>query len=116
MEIIKRDVTGHYETAKQRVRQKAYYLIKQEKVKSLKFGYTSNTNDRCRLYQSKGSRYNVMYLIYSTLSPDYMRLMEDYLITTYPDLCDNSIRGGGGNIGKPPYFTYCVTHIPKKYM
>jgi transposase len=116
MPVIYRGATGHFETAKKLVQKRAYYLIHQEKIKSLKFGYTSRPEDRLRLYKSRGSRYNYMYVIYQTQSVDYMRQMEDYLIKTYPDYCDNSIGGGGGNIGLPPYFTYCVTHIPKKYL
>jgi hypothetical protein len=116
MPVVYRGSTGHFGDAKNVVRQKAYYLINQEKVKSLKFGITCNPEQRLRLYRSQGLRYNYMYVLYKTKSREYMGMMEDYLIMTYPDYCDNSIHGGGGNYGSPPYYTYCITHIPKKYL
>ena len=107
--------TGHFPEAKRRMYQKVYRLHKSDFVKSYKIGITNDPDGRLRDYQLYGHRYNHLYVIYETQSLVYVREMEKYLVKKFWDHCDNQIRGGGGGYGYPPYYTYVVAHIPKKY-
>jgi hypothetical protein len=51
---------------------------------------------------------NRMMALYETTSDDFRRNMEINLIDLLFDDLENERRGGGGNVGNPPYIVYCV--------
>ena len=74
----------------------------------LKIGITSNPEGRAYQYDYNFGIYDEMILIYSTSSDSNVRTLEAALIEYYWDVCDNSIGGGGGSRGLPPYYLYIV--------
>ena len=67
----------------------------------------SNNPDR-RWCQAHKFFYDDMIVLYGSSSIDNVSALEVALIDQYGLYCDNLIRGGGGNIGQPPYFLYLV--------
>jgi hypothetical protein len=107
--------SGHFPDAKRKMYEKVYRLNRNSIVKKFKIGITNDPTSRLQDYWHSGERYNHMYVIYETISLTYVRQMEYYLTDIFWEYCDNQIRGGGGGYGYPPYYTYVVAHIPKKY-
>ena len=70
-----------------------------------KIGITSCPQRRAMGY---GSRYDEMIVLYRTTSDRFGRRIEAILIEHYWEDCDNSIGGGGGRKGYPPYYLYIV--------
>ncbi|MYA62685.1 MAG: hypothetical protein F4X94_08955 [Dehalococcoidia bacterium] len=73
-----------------------------------KIGITSNPEGRAYQYDYESGMYNEMIIIYKTSSDSSVRTLEADLIEYYWDVCDNSIGGGGGGRGLPPYYLYIV--------
>ena len=72
---------------------------------TLKIGITSQYEHRAAAY---GRQYSEMILLYRTTSEAHVRGIEEYLIDRYWAYCDNLRGGGGGPLGKPPYYVYIV--------
>lgn len=106
MEIKDRLTTGHFDEVKRNVYLKVNNTKNRPNIKKLKIGITCEPKKRAQKYESLG--YNEMHLLYRTTSRDHVRNMEKYLIERFSIFCDNSISGGGGDFGLPPYYTYIV--------
>ena len=70
-----------------------------------KIGITCDPRQRAKGY---GSQYDEMIVLYKTASKKFVDRMETNLIAKYQAYCDNSISGGGGRKGYPPYYLYIV--------
>ena len=68
-------------------------------------GITGSPIQRASRY---GSQYGELIVLYKTSSERNIRLMEKILIEEYWEYCDNSVGGGGGPVGGPPYYLYIV--------
>jgi hypothetical protein len=49
-----------------------------------------------------------MIVLYRTRSIDSVSKLESHLVEHNWEVADNSIGGGGGRIGDPPYYLYVV--------
>lgn len=78
-------------------------------------GIASTTRDGCE--QRWNEKYKDMYLdymapLYQTTSDDFRKKMESQIITWCQEKqgnqieLENEIKGGGGPVGKPPYYVY----------
>ncbi|MDD1689299.1 MAG: hypothetical protein LUQ66_01405 [Methanoregula sp.] len=114
MPIIDSGVTDNLEDAKKGVRQGVLYLVERERVKLLKFGITSQPQVQLKQFEKDGLRYNHLFLIYKTRSFANMKMLKEYLMSTYPDYCDNEIRDYDEKSGESSYFLYCATYIHQK--
>jgi hypothetical protein len=114
MPIIDSGITDNIENAKTGIRQGVRYLIEQKRVKILKFGITNQPQKQLKQFELDGSRYNHMFLIYKTSIIADLKIIIDYVIRTYPKYSHGEMKHEDERYGKPPYFLYCVTYIPKK--
>lgn len=103
MSIRDASVTGHASGEFPVLRRKIRRYL--NRGYSLKIGITSNPEGRWRKHSSE---YDRMVLLYKTKSRNYVTAMESDLIDAFWDYCDNSIGGGGGSDGGPPYWVYVV--------
>ena len=79
---------------------------------SIKIGITSNPERRAREYD--GWEYDEMVVLYKTSrysNDNFVRELERELVDKHWEDCDNSIGGGGGPLGKPPYYLYIVRYF-----
>ena len=72
---------------------------------SFKIGITNDPDRRAMEY---GFTYDVMVVLYRTSSDRFVRQIESLLIEEYWYDCDNTVGGGGGSRGCPPYYLYIV--------
>lgn len=74
-------------------------------VSNFKIGITGDPERRAHEY---GEFYGEMVVLYETRSEAHVRDSERDLTSLYEGYCDNSITGGGGTLGGPPYYLYLV--------
>ncbi len=80
-------------------------LTRENRVRWFKIGITNSPMKR---FNGHKRHYDVMILIYRSLSINYVRDLEWELIEHNREFADNFIGGGGGRGGGPPYFMYVV--------
>ena len=67
------------------------------------------TNDPVSAFSRRYARnYDEMIVLYQTRSIDSVSKLESHLVEHNWEVADNSIGGGGGRIGGPPYYLYLV--------
>ena len=103
MDVRMRCKTGWPSNTKLRSSVSAYTRL--DRCDGYKIGITSDPRRRASQYPYG---YDEMVVLYETLSIKHVRDTERFLITAYWDDCDNSIRGGNGRPGSPPYYLYVV--------
>jgi len=72
---------------------------------SFKIGITCNPEAR---WQAHKNSYDQMVVVYESSSIDSVSQLERELTEHNQHFADNVISGGGGHIGKPPYYLYIV--------
>jgi hypothetical protein len=77
---------------------------REDRVRSFKIGITNHPERRFR--EAYSTNYDKMIVIYKSKSINSVSTLETQLIEYNIDFTDNIIAGGGGNIGKPPYYLY----------
>lgn len=81
-------------------------FTRQGRVCNFKIGITNYPERRWN--QAYKTIYDKMLVVYKTSSIKYVSALEFELINHNWFHCDNLIAGGGGAIGKPPYYLYVV--------
>ena len=114
MPIIESGVTNNLEDAKTGVRNGVRFLVDQQRVKILKFGITSHPQKQLRQFELDGSRYNHMFLIFKTTVRGDLKLLKEYVLTTYPQFCNEEFKNEAEGCSEIPCFLYCVTHLSAK--
>ena len=76
-----------------------------DRVANFKIGICGDPGERARAYEGT---YDEMVALYETGAERFVRDTERFLTDYYWDVCDNSIRGGGGRLSEPPYYLYIV--------
>lgn len=89
-----------------RLLRKLSAYTREDCVKNFKIGIT-NYPER-RFSQAYARYYDEMIVLYQTTSIDFVSQIEALLVEHNWEITDNTIAGGGGNIGVPPYFLYVV--------
>ncbi len=99
---VRRDIRrGRPDRLNLRRRVSAY--SRQDRVANFKIGISSDPKERAMTYEGT---YGEMVVLYETQSERFVRDIERFLIDNYWYDCDNIIGGGGGRLGKPPYYLY----------
>ena len=70
--------------------------------------YIGITSDYWRRSSSYASNYDDMVVLYRTTSEKYVRQVEHELVDYFWNTCDNLTGGGGGGLGRQPFFLYIV--------
>ena len=82
--------------------------------RAFKIGITSDPDRRAMEYDSREvGRYREMVVLYQTGSADRVRDLEFMLVSKHHD-ADNEQGGGGGPLGKKPYYLYIVRSRPRR--
>jgi hypothetical protein len=98
-------VTGRADAVVTTVVRKLSAHTREAQVRWFKIGVTSNPATRFGRYKRQ---YDEMILVYKTISLNWVRDLEAELIDHNWEIADNFIGGGGGRMGRPPYFVYVV--------
>jgi len=80
-------------------------FTRSDRVATFKIGICGDPEGRATGYSGT---YDEMVVLYETWSERFVRDTERFLSDYYWDVCDNSIRGGGGRLSGPPYYLYVV--------
>ena len=92
-----------------RLRSRISAFTQLRRCDGFKIGITGNPQRRASQYPYG---YDEMVVLYKTSSQTQVRKMEKYLTEVYLGDCDNSVGGGGGLLGDPPYYLYIVlSHV-----
>ncbi len=103
--VFDNSVTGRPEDIVSIVVRKISAQTRDNRVRWFKIGAT---NDPRKRFNGHKKHYDEMIVIYRSISLNSVRDLESELIEHNKELADNFIGGGGGRIGKPPYFMYVV--------
>ena len=77
-----------------------------------KIGITNNPAARASAYPKQFTeQYDEMIVLHRTSSDKLVRELEKDLVGYYWGYTDNSIGGGGGPSGEPPYYLYIVRKL-----
>lgn len=98
--------TGHPRQIVSDVLRSISAYTRSDRARSFKIGITNNPERR--FADAYASTYDKMIAVYRSSSINNVSKLEADLVEYNGDLTDNIISGGGGNIGKPPYFLYVV--------
>jgi predicted GIY-YIG superfamily endonuclease len=99
-------ITGAPSMVNERITSKVSAYIRAGRVRKFWIGTTSKPERR--FAQRYARKYDRMIVVYRTSSKAFARQVEKRLIKHYRRVAANRIRGGGGDIGGPPYFLYIV--------
>lgn len=81
--------------------------------RKFKIGITSNPERRADEYcYDTGNKYQEMVVLSQSESSGIIRELERRLVSKHRAESDNKQGGGGGHLGKPPYYLYIVRSRP----
>ena len=81
--------------------------------RKFKIGISSNPTKRAKGYwYDAGNKYEEMIVLSQTESSGTVRKLESRLVSEHRSESDNKQGGGGGHLGKPPYYLYIVRSRP----
>ena len=85
--------------------------------RKFKIGISSNPQRRSDEYwYDAGNKYEEMIVLSQTESSGTVRKLESELVSKHRSESDNKQGGGGGHLGKPPYYLYIVRSRPLMLM
>jgi uncharacterized protein (DUF488 family) len=79
---------------------------REDRVRFFKIGITNDPERRFQ--EAYAKHYDKMFAVYQSTSISSVSRLEDELVEHNRDLAENILAGGGGNIGRSPYYLYVV--------
>jgi hypothetical protein len=96
--------TGRPSTVVSSLRRRVSAYTRENIVRGFKIGITNDP--RVRFSKKDYSSYQEMIVLYRSSSHASVKQVERDLIDHNKEITKNRIAGGGGNVGKPPYYLY----------
>ncbi len=98
--------TGRPSVVATTLRRRVSAYTRKDVMRKFKIGITNNP--RTRFSKGYSADYDEMIVLYRSSSLDSVSQVERDLIDHNQEVTRNTIAGGGGNYGAPPYYLYIV--------